>query len=671
MRFPRHHFLGPGNDAFEEEEPVDEDDRIARTHDLLYEVSADDVSAADELAVDQFFEDFSTTGNWHSLIGGVGIQAKRSFEGVFGQQYPMTGHRGRDKYSAALRELSKIYQEEKARGNRDLGTWAEFQKLYFGDILRELHGGAGGSGISNKRHADDISGDTPAEKRPAREPESSPESPGLQSLLDNYNWDEPFSNMDNMDVETMEAVANPSEGATGVSGKSGSGKGTGRSASGPATIVTIPRNIKSPFVTHRFHKNWIFFSYGFIHKVIPTDDKKASNYITPLMLIPVDLLGLYLDPTEFTLLRGKSVVTEVRARVKPLGCRVNFQTSASTTTWATSEFVAIGQRAIGLNLTVPGRNRIYTPNTNKPMEIETQGPLDNDTLLKKLYGKDSWDGAISLVPRHLNMYYTPITATNNNDNSIFTHSNGPPKIDNFVDRFLINTCIGSDIVNYSYKPKLGIITDTRSYDGTNISNKYIVASRASAVEVNPFIVAGVRYEGRSFFKETADEQDKLLNNWTNNVSTNFMQTIEMPECYDVDRGHIHGNVQPQVHVGLTAVPAINPGSDRTDFQNSACYWSVEVECTVHEYINSAFHWGNVHTHNPQLYPQGYTKQYHSGNVYNHHLNLENGQFYAAAHDEQVHFPVSNVGSISRRNLSTFTLQQPQLGSTLTRGETGQ
>lgn len=66
---------------------------------------------------------------------------------------------------------------------------------------------------------------------------------------------------------------------------------------------------------------------------------------TPLMLISVDCLALYMDDSEFQTCIGKTVAVNCNARVAPLGCRMVFQTNSTASTYTTSEFVAIEQSA--------------------------------------------------------------------------------------------------------------------------------------------------------------------------------------------------------------------------------------------------------------------------------------------------------------------------------------
>lgn len=83
----RHNFFGPGESDYSQR-PIDSDDRIAMRHDLLYERarSFKDIHVADSIAIREFASD---VGNWHSLIGAVGLGVKYGVEGSIGTNiYP-------------------------------------------------------------------------------------------------------------------------------------------------------------------------------------------------------------------------------------------------------------------------------------------------------------------------------------------------------------------------------------------------------------------------------------------------------------------------------------------------------------------------------------------------------------------------------------------------------
>lgn len=625
-RLPGHRYLGPGNPV-RSGTPVDEDDRIAEIHDLAYQIQPQDVSHADSAAVDSFIEDWQKNKNIHSLIGGIGIQAKRSIEGVVGQRYPMpnVNHGGKSDYQYATKRLSQIYREQK-KTNPNI-NWREFQKLHFGELMREARGkrgldGAGTSGSSEKdpkRSKDDGGGPSTSSQRDHDNPFGSHwDDEEADNMLRNLG-DHPGVTTGGTDVDSMETLANPSKGG-GTSGHSHRG-------SGQSMIVNIPRTPKTPYYTKTYRKSWIFFSYGFTNSRITLNNN--YYYTTPLMLIPVDLLALYMDRTEFGLLHGRAIAVHAGATVRPLGCRMNFQTSATESKWATSEFVAIGQSAIGLNLAMPAENLTYTPTAANPMIPSAINPISTTDLHEKLYGDDQGRGAISLVPRHLNIYFSPAVALPLAGGVVrFTHNNGPPKIDEYVDRYLVNTCIGEPIINYSYKPKNGIITDTYSADYINRQNWFRTCSKGEQVTSVPWRTQqNVLVEGVVTQQEQNNDPNDI-EDWQTSYAANLYQTLEHYSTYTWQKGHVHGNVQPQVHVGLSAVPAINPGTEGVNFQNCSIYWAVETELTIHHYQNSCFHDGAVHTYTPNYYPPYYTKKYHSGNTYNHHPNLQDLQFQA-------------------------------------------
>lgn len=87
---PGHNYIGPGNDADREEEPVDTDDQIAQVHDKQYQSAKnqEDIYKADEEAIEAFDKDWQESGNLHSLVGKAGLQIKNTVEKHTGILYP-------------------------------------------------------------------------------------------------------------------------------------------------------------------------------------------------------------------------------------------------------------------------------------------------------------------------------------------------------------------------------------------------------------------------------------------------------------------------------------------------------------------------------------------------------------------------------------------------------
>lgn len=92
-----------------------------------------------------------------------------------------------------------------------------------------------------------------------------------------------------------------------------------------------------------------------------------------------------------------------------------------------------------------------------------------------------------------------------------------------------------------------------------------------------------------------------------------------------DERYVLGVTQPQVHVGMVAVPAINPRSEATDFQNATAYWAIETEISIAIHYDSCYHHGALHTNRPNFYRKGYKKIYHYGNTHHHRRNISFSQ----------------------------------------------
>jgi hypothetical protein len=92
ITLPGHSYLGPGN-SLSGQTPLDLDDSIAQEHDLAYAhaVNPKDIEEADNIFIHDSISDVLETGNIHSIIGGVGIAAKKAIEKVTGPLYPNLG----------------------------------------------------------------------------------------------------------------------------------------------------------------------------------------------------------------------------------------------------------------------------------------------------------------------------------------------------------------------------------------------------------------------------------------------------------------------------------------------------------------------------------------------------------------------------------------------------
>uniref|UniRef100_A0A8D8UU63 Mitochondrial basic amino acids transporter n=2 Tax=Cacopsylla melanoneura TaxID=428564 RepID=A0A8D8UU63_9HEMI len=100
MLFPFHKYLGPGN-HINNGPPVDTDDEIALQHDLAYEsaTTPEQVRQADLDAIAAFEANYTTTGNWHSVVGSLGLLLKYRVETFTGILYPRLENERREQWA--------------------------------------------------------------------------------------------------------------------------------------------------------------------------------------------------------------------------------------------------------------------------------------------------------------------------------------------------------------------------------------------------------------------------------------------------------------------------------------------------------------------------------------------------------------------------------------------
>lgn len=112
---PFHRYIGPGNDI-NSGPCVDADDCIAKKHDIKYEnaKTAEDVRLADVEAIEEFRANW-LGGNWHSLIGDIGLSLKYCVETYTGVIYPKLGNYEPCEIISLFHEVLKLHCVNKVR----------------------------------------------------------------------------------------------------------------------------------------------------------------------------------------------------------------------------------------------------------------------------------------------------------------------------------------------------------------------------------------------------------------------------------------------------------------------------------------------------------------------------------------------------------------------------
>lgn len=326
IHFPYHNYLGPGSDNFKKQ-PIDEDDAIARSHDLDYnKASSDnDIFKADKQARDEFFGSFVHSGNLHSLVGGLGLGAKNLVEEhVLGKSvYGMGKRKSTEKDWAKIKRINRARaarRENDVDNQRDIRDFghvageninpdAEVNLADFPDFLQDFVAEAG-----------------PSNTQPVESAQQSPPT------------------MNNNEVEMDTAVASDTGGAQvdpRTGGQAAGGMGAGGAANdGRQDIFTgapQPNQHHELIYGKSYHFTLTNGLPDFRHFVGSGLNYIAQQRFKHIHGIPWERLLMYVSEGELVrLFRDYTAVKveEVVCEVYSLGVRLPFVTSATTSSVA-------------------------------------------------------------------------------------------------------------------------------------------------------------------------------------------------------------------------------------------------------------------------------------------------------------------------------------------------
>lgn len=243
---------------------------------------------------------------------------------------------------------------------------------------------------------------------------------------------------------------------------------------------------------------------------------------------------------------------------------------------ANSEHVPIGLVAHNLNNTLAIRNYSYSTTTAAPMSVTTATELDINDYEELLWTENN--SFSTLIPRHLKGYagvVTTPTSDYSDNNKHIKHVWGHPRLDKCVQRFLLNSAIGKDLIHYNYSP----------------SNAYIGCQNAPIVDLNAgtslnIVQANRMLSADTFSQLTYDTGDVkhqtstvIGNNCRSGASETYSRKLESDISYNNKGGFTVGPIQPQLHVGILATPAIShaaTASTKIDFQQTLAYFACDT-----------------------------------------------------------------------------------------------
>lgn len=365
--------------------------------------------------------------------------------------------------------------------------------------------------------------------------------------------------------------------------------------------AVIPRPISNNGgYTMVFRKVHSFISYGCAWKVLKYNGV-AGAYLgtTSLMNIPVDQPWFYLSPSEFALLPRGALCTNVRVKGVMRNPRTAFETNSSTSSLATlnqNKFLVTGH---GLNLKTRGINRRFTfGNATEPMDV-TDTSMDQDemkTFIKKIYGQDlngvfecsegyNLPASYMNLPLMYNSYFCNFTNTNHNSRRM-----GWERFNEHITKVDASFTVGTTVVDYSYKPKCGLLTLQHDpfFDGLVSvqepnSGKFSIMGLEGPqidyqddIDVNSTLIRRVSDQKMSQFGP--QDWKRMFN------GERYITNIDLGQYIrQMDENKHSSTVQPSCHVGIYPVHKLTTVTNTivpTNFTDVECTWDFETEMTI-------------------------------------------------------------------------------------------
>lgn len=368
--------------------------------------------------------------------------------------------------------------------------------------------------------------------------------------------------------------------------------------------------------TSTYVKSHKFMIFGIANAVLgpaaSTTAVRDRILTTCLAEIPWHKLPLYLNQSEFDLLPANARVVECKIDVVFRGTRIAFETSSSATGLATLNQVSNLQVGIGLNKTGWGLNRYYNSFvTNQPMvpssalppiyASQTANP-EYRGMVADYYGVSNESdqfGNNGQYPHHQTGSWTFLRNYWCLYSQSATPTLGPrtgwPCLQEKIQQYDAKTVVNECVATATYKPKLGFIKKPAGYlpagypinAGTIGVGGHLANSRSAAVATGIPNTDGT----------TSTESSAAVSRTFTATDFNFYDDIEKSQQMRYGPwGNNDPQVQPSVHVGVQAVPALTTAAlngPLNSWTDSMGYLDVTATLIVADSSPTHFPYGTV------------------------------------------------------------------------------
>lgn len=346
-----------------------------------------------------------------------------------------------------------------------------------------------------------------------------------------------------------------------------------------ATIPSAPSTTTGYRMVFRKHHTLVSYGVANIQLQLASSSHDRIG-TTNLMYLPVDKPYFYLSPSEFfkivCSIRGVRVI-ETKCKVVLRNPRTAFETNASTSNLATLNQNKFIQMSMGLINKTRGLNLLYKFNTPtnpmKPTSVETISEDIQSKFICAAYGvTDAFainfsDGntmpcSFFNLPMQFPVYYSLYTNSNHNKGEL-----GWQDINKFIDKKDASNLIGKTVIDYSYKPTMGLLTLPWGYVYTgrcdqnpDKKNDFSVYTLGRTME------PGCTVKSMEVGKHAPLDMDVsaiTATDWKRmfpKEKNRYFKPIECSQYITKQNVRMKGTLQPSLHVGVCPVPQLTTTS---------------------------------------------------------------------------------------------------------------
>lgn len=316
--------------------------------------------------------------------------------------------------------------------------------------------------------------------------------------------------------------------------------------------------------------------------------------------VPWHWIPFYCTPGEWASLPWKTHALKVKrvgVAITPIGKEVQFNTASGTSTIASNEHLALGCKAVGLNLRtdVPafGLRRVKNNESTSTLITNSSADIDYKDLRSRFWGPLS-DFTLNEVPaRYSTTSQVSCAELSIRENEIVsgiyvdkfdkaTKANnkasfGPVLLDRYVTRFPLMPAMGKPIIREVYSPQCGLLNTQPHRVLIQNSKNPLIGDKGTVQVFAPYgstinnKTDGISANsGVSRNTNVAKEEISQLGSYHSTV-----EKYRMVNITGFYKGGHNGHMQPSITFGMCPIRLIDITSSTPSYVNARCVWKID------------------------------------------------------------------------------------------------